>query len=240
MRYLKETVPLTPDPLDPTATAGCEQGLRTTYRAIQRIDDIVNVDDPYRNMKVQNKRFFRDESDLAIILISDEDECAESASFKTQPDQLIQLVRNKWGEQKTFVFHSIIVKEGDSDCLATGGGAKQDSEGIQYAELSRQTNGVIGSVCALDYAGQLRDIGSHVREQALSMKLDCVPVDRDNNGNESNDITVQLEGGSMVTDFTYSVDEQELHFSESLLEGTYSVEYTCEKDPQSGNPHRNT
>ena len=225
MRYLKETVPLTPHPLD--STVGCEQGIRATYRAIQRIDDIVNVDDPYKNMKVQNKQFFRDESALAVILISDEDECAGPISFETQPDQLIQLVRNKWGEQKTFVFHSIIVKEGDSSCASR----KQHVEGLKYAELSRKTDGVIGSVCALDYAGQLRDIGSHVREQALSMKLDCIPVDRDNNGNENNDITVQLEGGSIVTDFTYNGDEQELYFSESLLEGTYNLEYTCEKDP---------
>ena len=210
--YFKQTVVV---PIQREGRARFEQGIRATYRAIQR-----SLASERSYVSRPNKEFFRNGAALAVVLISDENEYTNHIG--NNPDSVIQLVRDTWGAQKTFVFHSIIVKEGDSDCLAMGGVGGQHSEGIQYAALSRQTGGVIGSVCELDYANQLEDIGDHVRSQVLSIKLDCPPVD-------SNDIFLQNGDGLVMTDFIY--DGQKLLFSEALPTGTYSLEYSCERIP---------
>ena len=213
MDYLKHTVVV---PIM-GGMAKREQGIRATYRAIQRF-----LPSEKSYVSRPNKEFFRNGAALAVILISDENEYPNHIG--DNPESLIQLVRDTWGAQKTFVFHSIIVKEGDSDCLGMG---NEHSEGIQYAALSRQTGGVIGSVCEPDYANQLAEIGDHVRMQVLSIKLDCPSVDINKDG--VNDITLLLDNGSEVIDFSYNEKSQSLQFSEALSPGVYNLEYFCEK-----------
>ena len=204
MDYLSETVVMDIHLFD--TKADCEQGIRGTYRAIERIHDAAN-----QGVRSQNKKFFRKNAELVVILLSDEDECKNKEI--NQPRNLIHLVRNTWGLEKEFIFHSIIVRRGDRECLHM---SNIHAVGTQYSRLSLMTNGVIGSVCATDYADQLKDIGYHVK--TLSIPLECSPLD---------DIVVQSEDGIWVTDFTFDEATQLLHFPESLLEATYSVDYNC-------------
>jgi hypothetical protein len=134
----------------------------------------------------------RAESTLTTILISDEDERSvggNAALSSTQyeplepsdtPNNLIANIHaafDKTGFVKPFLWNSIIVKPGDSACMAI-----QDAQtspafyGKLYAELSNKTGGYTGSICASDYTDNLKIIKDRTVNSMPGMKLQCVPI----------------------------------------------------------------
>ena len=208
MSYLGETVVMD---VVSSKVANCEQGIRGTYRAIERFN-AKNVPNSWR--------FFREEAAVVVVLISDEDECG--GDYKNKPHNLLQLVSDTWGTEKEFTFHSIIVES--QECADES----NHSVGTQYSMLSGMTGGVIGSVCATDYASQLGDMGLHVKNQTRSLSLECLPLDMNGDGDAKTDIDLRL-GEDPLIDFTLDKATQSLLFPEILVEGAYKLDYYCEE-----------
>ena len=193
-----------------------EQGIRATYRAIERAKDTTSEN---QEKNEPNREFLRDTASMAVVLISDEDEGRKK--HKNKAENLVQLVNDTWNSAKDFVFHSIIVEPGDDKCLEGEG----QQLGREYARLSQMTGGDTGSICETHYSSQLKDIGSGVRSQVFTIQLECLPVDRDRDGNV--DILVHLEDGSLAPDFTR--DGQKLTFVSPLPLGNHNIQYSCLK-----------
>ena len=165
--YLGETVEL-------GASGGFfEQGIRATYRVIERAK---NSDPNKQEENAPNREFLRESAVMAVAVLSDENESGDK--MRNKAEQLIKFIEKTWGGKKSFVFHSIVVQDGDIDCL-DGPGV---SEGSEYSKLSRMTGGIIGSICSPDYSGQLSGIGLNVRNQISTIELECDPVDKDGDG----------------------------------------------------------
>ncbi len=193
-----------------------EQGVRATYRALQRaIDPKVEADQ-------RNKRFFRAEAALAVIVISDENE--SGTGVMNTPAELVKYVKSAHGQDKIFKFHSIIVRPGDKTCLDKS--PTVHTEGHIYSELTTLTGGVLGDVCAPDYANHLNVIGQDVANTQNTFQLTCVPMDIDGDGQQ--DVKVTSEGSTPKLP-SFILEGDTLVFSKPPKKGKYALEYFCPK-----------
>lgn len=196
------------------AGSGDERGIYGAYRAVER-STVAGV----------NRDFFRPNAKLAVILISDEDECSTGAggcpaatAAKSVPQNMIDHVRATLGQNKGFSFNSIIYIPNDASCT-TG-----QKAGAVYKEMSTLTGGVVASVCATDYTTPLNVIGSRVVSLVNSASLTCAPEDI--NGDGKADIQISLAGGGTYTG-TYTVAGANVSFSTPLPEGAHKFYYFC-------------
>lgn len=187
--------------------SGSEQAINATYRSIER-----GVLDSANNPVQHN--FFRDGANFAVVTISDEDESANGV--RNDPQGLISLVHDAFNGQKAFSWHSIITIPKDEKCLKDHGA----TYGERYYQLSLLTGGLIGSVCAKDYAGQLVGIANKIRELVKTMTLSCQPL-------AQYPITVSKDGQPYSGAFV--VEGVNLRFDAELLPGSYSIDYQCLK-----------
>jgi hypothetical protein len=129
--------------------------------------------------------FFRDQSNLAIVILSDEDERSQGArdpaaddyaalENKDLPETLISTVNQAWGGQKNLIVNAIITKPGDTACLAMNG----KHEGTVYDKLAKLTGGVVGSICATDYTPILANISGAIQNQNKTILLANTPTDK--------------------------------------------------------------
>ena len=198
-----------------------EQGIKASYRALERASTSGDA----------NNALIRSNAALAVIVVSDADETGSTT--QNNPDTLHQYITKKY-PGKSFKFHSIIVKNGDSTCLnnkstittASGSSYVNQNEGYgaTYTKLSQQTSGIIGSVCQADYGNQLQAIGQSTVEQVKQATLDCAPVDRDNNGYADIEIR-NAKTNSLITN--YVVKGLQITFDQPLASGSYNVSYVC-------------
>ncbi len=195
--------------------SGNEQGIGASYRAIQR--SLI----PGEAVNAPNVAFFRQDAALAIVVVSDADETNPNGlQTQNKPEGLIDLVKTTWNNQKSFAFHSIVVKSGDSVCLPKNG---NEAYGKNYETLSNLTGGVIGSVCADDYASQLSAMGRVSASLVNSVNLECAPVDVNSDGKI--DVAVALSGGGAVP--SYVVDGTKVTFAQALPAGQVNLQYSC-------------
>lgn len=187
----------------PETGYGLEQGIYATYRVIER------------SLSAQNpahQQFIRTGAHLAVLVISDEDESANGV--KNDPQNLLQLVNTTYGGQKAFSWHSIITKPGDNACRTTNGA----TYGERYKTLSNLTGGIIGSVCATDYASQLSGIANDIRKLVKTLTLECLPQ-------AGFPIAVTKDG--VAYNDTYALEGVNMKFTNELPPGQYAVNYTC-------------
>ncbi len=175
---------------------------------------------------------YRDEASLAVILISDEDERSVGGNsnyqyytdeFKTleaddQPQEFVNKIKQKFGITKRFTFNSIIVKPGDSVCMAA-----QDAEGSKahyghkYSELSQLTGGAIASICDADYSKNLYYFKDRIVNTLASVPLECAP---------SGDISVTIT--PLMSGVITTVVNNSLVFNPAVPAGrTIKVVYNC-------------
>jgi hypothetical protein len=191
-----------------------EQGIKTTYRAIERYIS------PKETLDQQNKNFFRKQAALSVIVISDENESGKTS--KNQGPELLSLVQKTWGAKKLFKFHSIITRPGDTACLKKN---LDRTEGFAYAELTALTGGVLGDICAADYGNQLTVIGQDVANTQNTYELSCSPKDINNDGIPD----VRVYAVSNVTIPSFQINGKQIVFSSAPVAGSYSIEYFCPK-----------
>lgn len=142
--------------------------------------------------------FFRKDSHLAVVILSDEDERSNGGNIPGYPLETYDLpltfaqkVNTQLGSAKTVSVHAVIIKPGDTDCFnkqnGQGGGVK-GYYGHQYARLVNANqdpelksahpfflNGQLGSICSRDYGAQMGNIGSLAAVNANIKVLPCVP-----------------------------------------------------------------
>lgn len=204
---------------------GWERGIFTTYRAFER-------DLGLAGSQVDGS-CMRQDVPKHVILISDERETlfepkrdpAEVTRWlgdldKSNSVNLRNLVSSGYGANTVFKFHSIIVnpytQEG-IDCL-NGAGARP---GVEYAQLSLDTGGYIGSVCAADYSTQLGQIGQLISTSELSYPLGCVAIAV--NGSKG----VVKDSNGVVISNQYNFNGDKVEFTQPLPAGDYVAEFSC-------------
>lgn len=165
-----------------------------------------------------NNGCYREDSAIAYILISDEDERSIAGDSSQQyysgenkpleeedkPAVLVSYIKEIFGANRRFTVNSIIVKPGDASCKTDqdAGGAKSHY-GFKYAELSGLTGGGVASICAADYTDSLNLFFDRIQDSLSSVPLECSPY----NGNITVTITPtigpvqsRIEGQNLVFD----------------------------------------
>lgn len=191
----------------PETGSGSEQGIYVAYRAIER---------SLLSTTTANKKFIRSDAQLAVVVISDEDESADG--YKNKPENFVKYIADTFGSQKAMSFHSVITRPDDKACLNGEG----YSYGYRYDEISKMTGGVIGDVCATDYAAQVQGIAEGVRKTLKSFTLACKPVI------DSMRSLLVLKDGQ-VYNGTRTINGLNVVFDDMLPAGNYEVYYSCLK-----------
>lgn len=177
-----------------------EQGIRATYRLLERKTDLV-----------------RSQGSLNVIVVSDADETPKTGTkpeTRNRPADLLKYVQETY-PNKAFYFHSLVVKENDIPCLKA---ENNEAYGRQYAWLSEKTGGVIGSVCEADYSSQLKLIGERVSQKVVMAELGCKP-------DPASLKIVSSQPEIQAPEF--SVQETRLLFAEALKAGDWTISYEC-------------
>lgn len=188
----------------PETGSGDEQGIRSVYRAIER----------YNSNESDFKSFFRDGAQLSVVLISDEDESANTT--KNDPASLLSLINSTWSGQKRFNFNSIITRPGDTACRSTYG----YSYGERYKTISDMTGGVLGNVCDMDYTSQVSGVADEIRRLLKTLTMSCQPLSQ---------FPIVIKKDGVAVSHAYNIEGLNIKFTTELDPGSYEVEYTCLK-----------
>lgn len=160
-------------------------------------------------------RFFRDNSDMAIVVItdSDEDNLSKDPGFEnivTVPSDLVTKVSKSFIKKRLSVY-GISIRPKDTVCLAKQ--AAQEASEVSYSTLISQlvdmTGGLNTDICATDYSQALKEIGRRVRETLTSLEMKRTPVAR------TVEITI-----TPIQNVAWSVAGNRLLFSKPLTKGT--------------------
>jgi len=206
--------------------SGAELGFKATNRAIDRAFDAASV-----TVSAPNKTLFRADAGLAVLVVSDAYD-----DSGVRPEDVQAKVIQRWGGNKPFVFHSIVVPESQyTDPAASSPNAADPCknyresvkyDGRDYHRLSTMTGGVKGTVCSEDYAAQLADMGKVTSDLVNSITLNCQPLDYNRDGQiNGGDIQVMDPSGAPITNFT--VSGTRLTFPVALPIGNSTVNYYC-------------
>lgn len=137
------------------------------------------------SMLAMDKRFtnnagvFRDNVDLAIVVLSDEDEMSNGPVTATKPAEVINRFQALFGKTKSLRVFGIVVQSGDDKCRKAQLAQTEGGNGAFYAthveELARLTGGSTKSICDADYSSSLADISKSVRKLVGTFELGGTP-----------------------------------------------------------------
>lgn len=178
---------------------------------------------------------YREGAAISVILISDEDERSLGGDAKNlkanesaqsvlplEPEDLPAVLINQagqsFGSDVRFTFNSIIVKPGDKACeQQQDNSASPSHPGHYYADISRLTEGGVGSICDADYSAHLNTFKDKIVNSMTQLVLQCVPV--------PSTLRVKIDG---VEQSGLKLDKKTLKFNQALLEGTLiDLYYDC-------------
>ncbi len=189
----------------PETGSGSEQAIRATYRFIERATTPSSS---------SISTFFREGANFATLVISDEDESANTE--KNDPEKLLQLIASKFSGQKAFSWHSIITKPGDLSCKNTHGA----TYGERYKKITNLTGGILGSVCEADYATQVSGVATEIRNLIKNITLSCEPL---------SGYSIQVIRNGVAYAVPFTLEGLNLKFASELEPGEYKVDYACLK-----------
>ncbi|MBY0385350.1 hypothetical protein K2X05_09345 [bacterium] len=197
--------------------SGAEQGIAASLKAIQRSQDPVTIVE-----SIPNRDFFRSDAVLSVLVVTDANETNNSGTqIQNTPQNWVNRVQAIW-PSKPFVFNSIVVRSGDSACLAING---NEDYGVSYETLSGMTGGAIGTVCAADYGSQLQAMGQAVVNLRRNVNLSCAPVNQNKNGTLLDDVIVTLASGANA--MVAAISGQTVTLANDLPTGTHRLDYWC-------------
>lgn len=155
-----------------------------------------------------NAGFFRPGADLAVVILSDEDE-GSNGTNAISANSVVTTFSQTFGTSKTLSGYGIIIKPGDTACynaqVPNGG-----SYGSFASSLAGLTNGVTGSICDNDFGPALESIGNRVRQISQSVTLMYTPTPE----------TVQLIMVPFDSSVTWEVAGNTIKFSKPPKKGT--------------------
>ncbi|MFN9067221.1 MAG: hypothetical protein ACK5V3_08330 [Bdellovibrionales bacterium] len=189
------------------------------------------------NLVVKNNSdsFIRQEADLHIVFLADEDVRSQlywnnTPGFSLEDfdrgDKLLPNIRSIY-PQKTVGIHAIIVQ--DASCLAEQGsqlsGVVSGSYGWEYHKATQSTSGVSANICASDYSQQLQAIFDNIQGNILDkISLKCSGANL-----ELENVTIS----SSDTSITYSIVGAEIRFNKKLPVGSsVYYKYKCKQTSQ--------
>ncbi|RME18069.1 MAG: hypothetical protein D6797_01095 [Bdellovibrio sp.] len=163
-----------------------------------------------------NQSFFRQNADLAVIYISDEDEQKIPTNTATQPEEVIQAFKQQFPYKKLTTF-GIIIPPGDQECLSQQTNPFSD-RGAQYGTFVNQLNKLTGgfsiSICSpslIPLFQKLRKLsGTHNNKR---FTLQHRPLSK-------KDVTITLLPSQNVK---WKIEGKTLIFKKSLKPGTQIV-----------------
>lgn len=207
-----------------TDGSGEERGFRAAIRALERSLDTT------KSVNAPNRALIRSGAALSILIVSD------SYDDKNQPEDLLNFVKNTWGTQKPFTFHSIVVPESNyTNPLASKVNSADPCanyresvqyDGRAYHRLSEMTGGIKGTVCSENYSTQLAAMGKATYESVTATSLLCQPVDRNLDGLlDERDVELKLSNGAIFSDI--KLQGQKITFGSPLPPGNHKLYYSC-------------
>ena len=207
----------------------------------QFLDAVVNVADGTGDeepVRAQVRAFtnpdsncYRADAALVSVSLTDEDERSTGGYFQFRDhrqfkelvadnlgEAVVAAVQSKWGRQKVFTAHAIVIKSGDQACYNIQAAQNNNAyHGTRLEHLAALTDGKVGNICAADYAAQMTSIGDHVKTTTSALTLACAPLSPPQ---------VILPPAYSSTQVTNSGDK--LYFNPVLPAGVnVTVNYTC-------------
>ena len=158
-----------------------------------------------------NAGFFRSDANLAVVILSDEDEQSNAPATATTAQDVVDAFNNAWPTNKILSVYGIVVQPGDTACLA----AQQAQygltafEGTRATDLALQTGGGTFDICSADYTGLMTTIGQDVKRLTDSFQLSNTPI--------VGSVSVNLVPAQSVT---WSVNGNRISFDAPLAPGT--------------------
>ncbi len=127
----------------------------------------------------ENAGVFRDNTDLAIIVLSDEDELSDGGPLATKPKEVIERFRAHFGNSKRLAVYGIVIQPGDEVCRKAQLKQTSGGNGAYFAthvtELAALTGGSTTSICEADYSQSLEAISKSVRRLVGTFELNQAP-----------------------------------------------------------------
>jgi hypothetical protein len=157
--------------------------------------------------ETDNAGMFREGADLAIIILTDEDEMSNGPPEATKPYEVTAHLQNNFPDKTATVF-GLITPVGDTVC-ADANGLDEGVYSSHADELVEITGGVVGSICDGDYSSSLSKIGERVLSLMSHVTLSKEP--------DPETLDVQFRP---ALDVEFSVVGRKLNFSEPLPEDT--------------------
>ncbi len=155
-----------------------------------------------------NAGFFRSGADLAIVILSDEDEGSDGTDAIAAA-AVIAAFHTVFGGGKTLSAYGIIVQPGNIACY-TAQAANAGHYGTYAASLALLTGGVTGSICDADYGPALASIGNRVRDMVKSITLKYTP----------DQASVQLIMTPFDSSLTWTFENNQIIFNKPPTKGT--------------------
>ncbi|MAE75129.1 MAG: hypothetical protein CL675_13635 [Bdellovibrionaceae bacterium] len=137
-----------------------EQPMKATILAMEQSDS-------------DSRDLFRNKADIAVLIVSDEDEKSSGGYSATKPDEVLDTLAEVWGDSKRLRAFAVIVQPGDRECLNSQ--SSRSYEGVLINELVERTGGTTASICDNDYAAGLKKIGEQAKELLNYVELLQVP-----------------------------------------------------------------
>lgn len=185
--------------------SGYEQPMKAIYQSILRKNS-------------ENRGFYRSNADLAIIIISDEDEESDTSDLMT-PVILSSFMKSQLGDSKRMNVYGIIHQPTDQKCL------DEDTEGARFGyeieNLTRLTNGFSVSICEPDYAKPLTQIGQRVVQSSYSVQLK----------KKAKKSTVKVVLTPSQPEITWKIDDNKIIFSDWPAQGS-QIDVNYEKEAE--------
>ncbi len=163
----EETIDCSSRSKPPYCPSGDEEPLRAMISAIDQ-------------RATANLGFFRDTVDLAIVVLSDEDEMSDGTSPNTtRPGTVLNAFKAAFQDTKKMMVHGIIIQPGDKKCLKAQKAESPSGNAGYYGNnvnaLAKSTGGRTYSICASDYGTNLSSISQDVRKLVSSFELGAEP-----------------------------------------------------------------
>ena len=128
-----------------------------------------------------NEGFLRDEARLAVVVVSDEDDCSDEGGFTdptpsscvSQPQQLVSTTEylNRYVDLKGEVtFHALV----ETGITAESEGCGGNNPGSRYVEMAGATAGLVAPLCG-DFDAHLGTLGQQLSGLKRSVVLSRTP-----------------------------------------------------------------
>ena len=148
---------------------------------IQREEWGSSQEKPFKAIKLafeksanENQGFFRENANLAIVILSDEDD----HSYKVSAHDILSAFKEFISKHKTLSVHGVIVEPEDIYCQLeqAGGSYRTWFSADKIHDFILETGGLSISICNKDYSSGLSRLGERTRRLVNSFRLSEVPI----------------------------------------------------------------